>query len=77
MLLNKHTCFLRVYLALIEQYYILSEKRATNLRKRDALDRYKFLLEYHPGILQRVPLKLIASYLCITQETLSRIRNRI
>lgn len=77
MLIDKHLCFLKVYANLIERYYVLSEKRAANLRKREALDRYKFLIQYHPEIIKRVPLKLIASYLCIKQETLSRIRTKV
>ena len=42
-----------------------------------ALQRYKTLMETHPTIIQRVPLGMIASYLGITQETLSRIRSQI
>ncbi|MBD0404244.1 Crp/Fnr family transcriptional regulator [Flammeovirga sp. EKP202] len=40
----------------------------------DAKTRYLSLIEKHPQILQRVKLGQIASYLGITQVTLSRIR---
>ena len=39
-----------------------------------ASDRYKYILKEFPNISNRVPLGDIASYLGITQETLSRIR---
>ncbi|SEC41098.1 cAMP-binding domain of CRP or a regulatory subunit of cAMP-dependent protein kinases [Tenacibaculum sp. MAR_2009_124] len=40
-----------------------------------AEDRYNQLLNIYPKITQRIPLTHIASYLGITLETLSRIRN--
>lgn len=40
----------------------------------DKQDIYKKLLNEHPDILQRIPLKDIASYLNITPSSLSRIR---
>ncbi|MBK8955369.1 MAG: Crp/Fnr family transcriptional regulator [Saprospiraceae bacterium] len=42
-----------------------------------ALQRYKTLMETNPTIIHRVPLGMIASYLGITQETLSRIRAQV
>ncbi|WP_232734686.1 Crp/Fnr family transcriptional regulator [Polaribacter sp. ALD11] len=39
-----------------------------------AKERYNYMLSEFPGISQRVPLGYIASYLGMTQETLSRIR---
>ena len=41
-----------------------------------ALQRYQNLMQNHPTFIQRVPLGMIASYLGITQETLSRIRSQ-
>jgi CRP-like cAMP-binding protein len=41
-----------------------------------AVEQYKHFLEYHPELAQQVPLKYIASYLGITQSSLSRIRNQ-
>lgn len=39
-----------------------------------ASERYTKLVEAHSGLLQRVPLGMVASYIGVTQETLSRIR---
>ncbi len=41
-----------------------------------ASDRYNYMLKEFPNISMRVPLGDIASYLGITQETLSRIRKK-
>ncbi len=38
--------------------------------------KYQYILENKPELIQRFPLKLIASYLKITPETLSRVRER-
>ncbi|MEN9348793.1 MAG: Crp/Fnr family transcriptional regulator [Flavobacteriales bacterium] len=46
-----------------------------SLQFQTAKDRYNSLLSRYPTILKRVPLGMIASYLGITQETLSRIRS--
>ena len=46
-------------------------------RFRSAEERYTSLISNYPAILQRVSLSQIASYLGITQETLSRIRGKI
>lgn len=40
-------------------------------------DRYLNMLEERPDLIQRVPLVILASYLGITPESLSRIRKRI
>lgn len=41
-----------------------------------AKERYEYMLEEFPNISHRVPLGHIASYLGMTQETLSRIRRK-
>lgn len=43
-------------------------------RFKTAPERYVLLLEHYPEVIRRVPLKYIASYLGVSQETLSRIR---
>ncbi|MBN9296849.1 MAG: Crp/Fnr family transcriptional regulator [Filimonas sp.] len=61
---------------LTEYYYMQAEERLINVRKRDAFERYRFIAVNHPEFIQRVPGKYIASYLGITEETLSRLRSR-
>lgn len=61
---------------LTEKYYQLSEQRLYSLRMQRAHEKYQFLINHFPEIIQRVPLKYIASYLGITEETLSRIRSQ-
>ena len=60
-----------------EKYYIRLEERFVNAQFKTATERYENLLHQTPHILERVPLGIIASYLGISQETLSRIRGRL
>ncbi|HTH56811.1 MAG TPA: Crp/Fnr family transcriptional regulator [Cyclobacteriaceae bacterium] len=57
-----------------ERYYVMLEERFVRNHFKEAKERYENLTLNSPHILQRVPLGYIASYLGITQETLSRIR---
>jgi CRP-like cAMP-binding protein len=41
------------------------------------VEKYQFVVNQRPGLLQAFPLKLIASYLKMTPETLSRVREKI
>lgn len=61
---------------LTEKYYRLSEQRLYSLRMQRASEKYHYLLEYFPQLILRVPSKYLASYLGITEETLSRIRGQ-
>ncbi len=60
-----------------EQELIRTEERLISRQFRTAEDRYLELLQRHPEILLRVPLRHIASYLGITPISLSRIRRKI
>ncbi|TMM56100.1 Crp/Fnr family transcriptional regulator [Maribacter algarum] len=51
------------------------QQRIVSLQFKSSKERYDSLLERYPQIELRAPLGDIASYLGITQETLSRIRN--
>ena len=56
---------------------ILSQQRMESMQFETAKQRYAKLLEDQPEILNKVPLQFIATFLGITQETLSRIRAQI
>lgn len=74
-LLKKHHAFALWYIHLIEKYYVPQlEDRIGDLQFLSAKGRYEKLLTKFPEITNRISLGYIASYLNITQETLSRIR---
>jgi len=62
--------------SLILTYGLVSlQQNIIDQRFKTAQERYVTLLKTYPQAIQRVPLKHIASYLGVTQETLSRIRS--
>lgn len=74
-LLKKHHAFALWYLRVFENFYVHQiEDRISDLQFLSATQRYEKLLAQYPSISQRISLGHIASYLNITQETLSRIR---
>lgn len=59
----------------VEYSFCQSELRVQMLRGLTAIERYNFFCRIHASLLHRVPLKYIASYLGMSDETLSRIRS--
>jgi CRP-like cAMP-binding protein len=57
-----------------ENVAINSEMHLFMLLNQPAEERYRNLLSEYPHFIKEIPLQYIASYLGITQETLSRIR---
>ncbi|MFT7299359.1 MAG: CRP-like cAMP-binding protein [Sphingobacteriales bacterium] len=53
------------------------QKRIIMLMSAPAIERYNHFLEVYPDIVQRVPQKMIASYLGITPQALSTLRGAI
>ena len=64
----------RLFRKIFEAAYVETVHRIEGIQFHTAEERYKALLQEAPDILKRVPLKYIASYLGITQVSLSRIR---
>lgn len=62
---------------ILENFMLEIEVAWLDSYNRTALERYVTLLEKQPEIIRAVPLKYIASYLGITAQSLSRIRNRL
>jgi CRP-like cAMP-binding protein len=75
-LYKKHPTVERLGRIMNERYYMMLEERFLRNHFKEARDRYEILLTHTPHIVQRVPLGYIASYLGITQETLSRVRSK-
>jgi CRP-like cAMP-binding protein len=57
--------------------YIQSEKRITSTISLNLEERYKELTANYPDIIHRIPQHMIASYMGLNPETLSRVRKRI
>jgi len=53
------------------------QNRILMLLGSPAIDRYKYFMELYPELPNRVPQKMIASYLGIMPQTLSTIRKKI
>lgn len=64
-----------LYRKILEESLILSQIHADMMRFETAQDRYSKLVKLNPQLVLRAPLVYIASYLQMTPETLSRVRN--
>ncbi|ASE61187.1 Crp/Fnr family transcriptional regulator [Chryseobacterium indologenes] len=66
--------FYRIYL---EIAYVTNTKRLMSFLVQDALEKYRQLLSENPVIVRRLSNKMVASYLNISQETLSRLKSKL
>ena len=72
-LYDTHPQIERLFRLIFEAGYVETVKRIESIQFHTAEERYQGLLQ-KPNLLQRIPLKHIASFLGITQVSLSRIR---
>ncbi len=72
-LYDSHYDIERLFRIIFEQAYVETVNRIESIQFHTAEERYKNLL-FQTNYLQQIPLKYIASYLGITQVSLSRIR---
>ena len=59
------------------QLCMFQKSRKGPVISQDATTRYLEFMENYPSLLNRVPLSYIASYLGVTQQSLSRIRKNV
>lgn len=57
--------------------YLAMQKRVSSLISLSLEERYLYFTGLYPNIVQRVPQHMIASYLGLTPETVSRIRKKL
>ena len=77
LLLKEVPAFERYFRILIQNNLISTQRRLIGSFSETAEEKYNRLLKDFPDIIQRVPQHMIASYIGITRETLSRIRSQI
>jgi len=62
---------------IVSRYHSEKIARRSELISQDGTERYLDFIQKFPTLVNRVPLSFIASYLGITQSSLSRIRKNI
>jgi CRP-like cAMP-binding protein len=69
--------YMHIYMQIIESVLVRTIERIEDFTKKKPEQRYQRLLETHGFLIERAPLKYLASYLGITPVSLSRIRKRV
>jgi CRP-like cAMP-binding protein len=69
--------FVKLGQILDEKSYIASQKRIDVTISYTAEEKVIYLMENHPQFLHRFPQNMLASYLGLTPETLSRVRKQL
>ncbi|HEY9047100.1 MAG TPA: Crp/Fnr family transcriptional regulator [Ohtaekwangia sp.] len=72
--LPKYETYIRLQ---ITNAYIALQRRLTTIISLPIEERYTIFTEMYPDIVQRVPQHMIASYMGLTPETLSRMRKKM
>lgn len=67
----------KFYRRYLEYAYVTNTNRLMSFITHDATERYLALLKENPAIVQRLPNRLVANYLNITQEGLSRLKAKL
>ncbi|MBI3218538.1 MAG: Crp/Fnr family transcriptional regulator [Bacteroidetes bacterium] len=62
---------------LIQEVQYYTEEILQEIQTETAENRYKKMIETNPQLLQKIPLKYLASYFGIAPQSLSRIRKKI
>lgn len=70
----KYETYIRI---LITDAYMALQQRMTSMLHLSVEERYKSFLQFYQNISERVPQHMIASFMGLTPETLSRVRSRL
>ncbi|MCF6404871.1 Crp/Fnr family transcriptional regulator [Chitinophaga filiformis] len=63
----------RFFLEKTNAGFLAAQRRIISLITSNAKERYEQLLKQYPALIQRVPKSLLATYLGVSRETLSRL----
>ena len=74
-LLDEIPAYERYHRIIVQNAYVALQQRAENALGLTAEEKYSRLIEQNPEFMNRVPLNLVASYLGMSPETLSRVRS--
>lgn len=77
MLLQNVPRFEHYFRILLQNHLIATQRRLMQSLSQSAEEKYIKFTETYPACVQRIPQHMIASYLGITRETLSRLRKQM
>ncbi|MEM9077443.1 MAG: Crp/Fnr family transcriptional regulator [Bacteroidota bacterium] len=60
-----------------EKAFVATVEKLANMQLYNLAEKYEFLMKTNPGLIQRVPQKYIASYLGVSEQSLSRIKQSV
>ncbi|MDX1585352.1 MAG: Crp/Fnr family transcriptional regulator [Balneolaceae bacterium] len=76
-LLEEIPAYERYHRIILQNAYVALQQRVENALGLTAEEKYARLIEHNPEFMNRVPLNLVASYLGMSPETLSRVRSQM
>jgi len=76
-LLGQVTAWNGIIKSVMEQEYNQKERYLLNYNNRSAVDKYRHILSCEPMLVQRIATQDLASYLGITQRSLTRVKGQI
>lgn len=76
-LLDKVTVWNEIIKSVLEQEYNQKERYLLNYNNKSVLDKYNYMLINEPMLIKRVTTQDLASYLGITQRSLTRAKGQI
>jgi CRP-like cAMP-binding protein len=77
LLLQKIPALERFFRILLQNSLIATQRRLMGNMSQSAVEKYNTFLKNNPGCTNRIPQHMLASYLGMTPETLSRIRSQM
>lgn len=75
-LVNNNPTFAKIYCDVLELSYSYSVERIGTFMAMEANERIEWILENQPTLLQKVPNRMIASYLGIQPQTFSKLLSK-
>ncbi|TDQ28746.1 Crp/Fnr family transcriptional regulator [Tenacibaculum caenipelagi] len=76
-LVNNSTPFANIYHQFMEFAFIHSQMRIYSFLGMEGIDKLKWVMEHEPKLLTRISSKAVASYLGMTNSTLSKLRAKL
>jgi CRP-like cAMP-binding protein len=76
-LIRQYPAFAGLYNRLMEFAFIHSQMRIYSFLGMQGMEKLQWVMEHEPKLLQRVSSKAVASYLGMTNSTLSKLRSKL